>query len=222
MNNITLEDIKNNPHIKAYIEKADEQMESIGYTEHGFRHATFVSNTAKNIMQSLGFDSREIELAQIAGYLHDIGNVVSRSYHGQTGALIAFQILTEMKMDSGDVAEIMGAIGNHDDEEYGDVATKISAAIVLADKSDVHKSRVRNPNTLSFDIHDRTNYAAEESLLEVNKEKKTITLKIKINTDIAPVMEYFETFLQRMIMSRRAAKILGCEFKLEINGVKFL
>jgi len=218
---ITLEEVKKNPLVEVYLKKADEQMDAIGYTEHGFRHASIVANIASNTLEHLGFSKREVEEAAIAGYLHDLGNVISRSSHGQTGALIAEQILRDLGMDIEEIAAIIGAIGNHE-EDYGDVASPISAAVILADKADVHKSRVRNPNTLSFDIHDRINYAAEKSFLRVNKGDKTITLELKIDTTIGSVMEYFEIFLGRMVISRRAANFLGCDFKLEINGVKLL
>lgn len=218
---ITLKDIKDNPTIKAYITQADTQMDAIGYTEHSFRHAQAVADMARQILLKLNYTSREAELAAIAGYLHDIGNVISRSGHSQSGALIVMRILEEMKMRPPEIATICGAIGNHE-EDYGDTVSNICSAVIIADKADVHKSRVRNPNTLAFDIHDRINYSAEKSSLSINPQERTITLELEINTEIAPVMEYFEIFLQRMIASRRAAKFLGCEFKLIINKVKLL
>jgi hypothetical protein len=184
-NQITLQDVKKNEKILAYIVKADVQMNAIGYAEHGFRHADLVAHIAYNILDHLGY-SKRAELAAIAGYLHDIGNVISRCNHGQIGALLVMQILNEMKMKADEIAEVSGAIGNHE-EENGDVVSIISAAQILADKSDVHKSRVRNPNTLRFDIHDRVNYAVEKSFLRVEKESKTITLDLKIDTKISKI-----------------------------------
>jgi len=218
---ITLETIKHNETVKAFIIQADAQLEVLGFTEHGFRHASIVSSISANILNKLNYPKREAELAAIAGFMHDLGNVVSRHNHPQIGAVIGWQILRELKMEAGEIAKIEGAIGNHEETE-GDVVSIISAAQIIADKSDVHKSRVRNPNTLAFDIHDRVNYAAEKSFLKVDKENKSLTLELKIDTSVSQIMEYFEIFLERMLMCRKAAKLLNCEFGLKINEVKLL
>lgn len=218
---ITLEDVKANPEVAAYLKKADEHMAAVGYTEHGERHASLTANIAYNIIERLGFSKREAELASIAGYLHDVGNVIGRYDHGEVSAMIAHSILKEMEMEPSEVATIVGAIGNHE-EEKGDPVSTIAAGLILADKSDVHRSRVRNPNMITFDIHDRVNYAAKKSFLRVEDGDKTITLELTIDTEISKVMEYFEIFLSRMIMCRRAAKFLGCSFRLVVNDVRLL
>ncbi len=214
---LTLQTIKKDPVITAFIQKADEHLGVMGYTEHGFRHASLVSNISQNILIRLGYPERQAELAAIAGFLHDIGNVVNRRDHGRTAAVIALNYLLNKGMDPLEAATIAGAIGNHE-EEYGEAVNHVAGALILADKSDVHRSRVRNPNLSSFDIHDRVNYAAVHSFLNVNEEKRSITLELKIENTICPVMEYFEIFLVRMMMCRRAATFLGCQFKIEING----
>jgi putative nucleotidyltransferase with HDIG domain len=218
---ISLSKIKEDSRVKEYLKYADKQMEAIGYTEHGFRHAEIVSSLAGKILNNLGYSKREVELARIAGYLHDIGNVISRESHPQIGAILSLQILEKYNFPVEDIALIVSAIGNHE-EDTGDVVNVISAAQILADKADVHFSRVRNPNTLAFDIHDRVNYAARKSNIIVDKLGKTITLKLEINTKISQVMEYFEIFLERMIISRKAAQFLGCEFRLKINNIRLL
>lgn len=214
---ITWQDIRKNPEVKAYIQMADQAMEIIGYTEHGDRHGKRVGKVAGRILQELGFSEREVNLAIIAGYLHDIGNVINREAQAQTGALLAQGILCRMGMDPTDLAEVLAAIGNHHEED-GSPVSHISAALILSDKADVHSSRVRNPKFIKFDIHDRVNYAAKKSSLSIDKESKTITLALEIDTEISPVMEYFEIFMTRMLMSRRAAEFLGCTFRLMING----
>ncbi len=219
MATVTLEDVKKHPYVIAFIEAADRHMGAIGYTEHGSRHATLVSNIAQNVLSRLGFKKHIIEMAGISGYLHDLGNVISRFDHGMGGALMALQVLKDLHMEPKDIAEIMGAIGNHE-EEQGDPISEIAAALILADKSDVHRSRVRNPNMATFDIHDRVNYAAERSFLRVDEKKKSIALELTIDTEISRVMEYFEIFLSRMVISRRAARFLECRFELIINGTK--
>ena len=219
MDTITLEEVKKHPLVISFLEAADRHMGAIGYTEHGSRHATLVSNIAQNVLNHLGFKHHLVEMATISGYLHDLGNVISRFDHGQGGAMIAFNILRDLKMTPNDIAEIMGAIGNHE-EEMGDPISEIAAALILADKSDVHRSRVRNPNMATFDIHDRVNYAAEKSFLRVDEKNKSIALELTIDTEISRVMEYFEIFLSRMVISRRAARFLGCKFELIINGSK--
>lgn len=214
---MTLNEIKKDPVITAFIQKADEHLGVIGYTEHGFRHASLVSSISQNILTRLGFPERQAELASIAGYLHDIGNIVNRRDHGRTGAIIALNYLMDKGFDPLEAATMVGAIGNHE-EECGEAVNPVAAAVILADKSDVHRSRVRNLDLVTFDIHDRVNYAAVHSFLNVNEEKRNITLEIKIENSICPVMEYFEIFLVRMMMCRRAAIFLGCQFKIEING----
>jgi metal-dependent HD superfamily phosphatase/phosphodiesterase len=218
---LTLSAIKKDPQITAFIQKADQHLEAMGFTEHGFRHAGLVSNISQNILIRLGYPERQTELAAIAGYLHDIGNVVNRKDHGRTGAVIALDYLLRQGLEPLEAATIAGAIGNHE-EEYGEAVNTIAAALILADKSDVHRSRVRNTDFATFEIHDRVNYAAAHSFLNVDSEKKSITLELKIETDICPVMEYFEIFLDRMMMCRRAASFLKCHFKIEINGAKIL
>lgn len=218
---ITLNEIKQDPLITAFIQTANEHLGALGFTEHGLRHAELVSNISQNILQRLGYSERQCELAAIAGYLHDIGNIVNRKEHGQSGAIIALDYLLKQAMDPMEAAAIVGAIGNHE-EEYGEAVNNIAAAVILADKSDVHRSRVRNADFATFDIHDRVNYAAVHSFLKVDPEKKSITLELTIETEICPVMEYFEIFLVRMVMCRRAAEFLNCAFKIEINGIKIL
>ncbi len=218
MAQVTLRDVKRNPRIKTYIEKANEQMSAVGYTEHGFRHAGIVAGVARGIPRQLGLSRRESELAAIAGYLHDIGNVINRNNHCETGALLAQQILSDMGMDPAEIALVMGAIGNHE-EESGFPINNIAAAVIIGDKSDVHFSRVQNPNPRSFDIHDRVNHAVQKSYLRADPESKTISLELTVDVESADVMEYFEIFLLRMLMCRRAADVLGCKFKLVINDV---
>jgi metal-dependent HD superfamily phosphatase/phosphodiesterase len=218
---VTLAAIKKDPLVTAFIQKADEHLKAIGFTEHGFRHAGLVSNISQNILLRLDYPERQTELAAIAGYLHDIGNIVNRKDHGKTGAVIALNYLLDKEMDPLEAASIVGAIGNHE-EEYGEAVNTIAAAVILADKSDVHRSRVRNTDFATFEIHDRVNYAAIHSFLNVDAEKKSITLELKIENDICPVMEYFEIFLDRMMMCRRAATFLKCNFKIEINGAQIL
>ncbi len=203
------------------MKSADEYLKALGYTEHGYRHGNLTGNIARNVLLQLGKSERLAELAAIAGFLHDIGNMVNRDDHGHSGALISFYILNEMGMDPEEIGLITGAIGNHE-EENGVALNDISAAVALADKSDVHRSRVRNIDPSTFDIHDRVNYAVERSFLRVDSERKTITLELTIDTAISQVMEYFEIFLLRMIFCRRAAEILGCKFKLVINEIELL
>lgn len=218
---VTLNDIKNNLEIKTYMEQGNVYLGSMGFTEHSTRHASIVSKIASDILKNLGYSEREVELAAIAGYLHDIGNVVSRHDHGQTGAILSMQILKDMAMDFNEIALIASAIGNHE-EEYGQPVNNIAAALIIADKSDVHRGRVRNKEFASFDIHDRVNYAAEKSEIHVLKDEKVIQLNIKINTEICPVMEYFEIFLVRMMMCRKAAAFLNTKFQLVINDARLL
>jgi len=218
---ITLADVKHNPAFESFMKQGDTHLEAIGFTEHGNRHAGLVSNISRNILIRLGYDQRLAELAAIAGFLHDIGNVVTRHDHGQTGALIVTNILAQMGMDYSEIAIVMGAIGNHE-EEYGEPVSDVSAAVILADKSDVHRSRVRNRDIATFDIHDRVNYAVVHSFLNVDDATRDITLNLTIDNEICPVMEYFEIFLIRMVMCRRAASFLKAVFRIEINGAKIL
>ena len=213
---ITFEDIQNNEEIKTYITCADESLRALGFTEHSFAHVTRVSETAAYILQTLGYSEHEVELARIAGYLHDIGNLVNRIEHSQSGAVMAFRILENMNMSPRDVATIVTAIGNHD-EGTGVPVTAVAAAPILADKSDVRRSRVRNADISTFDIHDRVNYSVEKSILKINEEKTLIKLKLQIDPKISSVMNYFEIFMERMIMCRKAAETLGLQFKLIIN-----
>lgn len=218
---ITVEDVKKNEMVKLLIKKSDEILGVIGYTEHGERHASLAASIAYNIMDRLKYPEKRAHLASIAAYLHDIGNVINRDYHAQTGAILAQSILSQMKMPTEDILEIIAAIGNHDEKD-GQPVSDICAAAILADKSDVHSSRVRTTEMIKQDIHDRVNYAAKSSFLRVEEEKKIITLEIKIDTSISQVMEYFEIFLSRMLICRRAAEFLGLKFQLEINGQRLL
>jgi uncharacterized protein len=212
-----LDAIRNHERTSAFIEAADEFLAAQGFTEHGFRHASLVGHIAFNVMSYLGHEFRDAELASVAGYLHDVGNVVSRAYHGQTGAMLAFDALKDLDVPPRDIARIVSAIGNHE-EQYGVAVSPIAAAVILADKSDVHRSRVRDGAELDLDIHDRVNYAVESSFLRVDPAERTLTLELEIDTAISQVLEYFEIFLERMVMCRRAARTLGCGFKITVNG----
>jgi metal-dependent HD superfamily phosphatase/phosphodiesterase len=214
---VTMETLEQDPEVQVYLTRGNEQMAVLGYTEHGQRHARLVGSIAQNVLLRLGAPERRAELAALAGYLHDIGNVIYRDEHDWAGALIARDILLRLGVDFDEVALVMGAIGNHE-EGRGEPVSGISAAVILADKSDVHRSRVQNPDMLSFDIHDRVNYAAERSFLRVDAGEKTITLELDIDTEVSQVGEYFEIFMSRMLMSRRAALFLDCRFALIING----
>ena len=218
---VTLAEIKEDSYVKAYITQADKHMEAIGFTEHGFRHAELVSNISMNVLRRLQFPERECELAGMAGYLHDIGNSIGRSFHAVSAAMLAQTVLIRLGMSPEEMINVMNAIGNHE-EDYGMATSTISAAIILGDKTDVHRSRVRTPDPLTRDIHDRVNLAAQRSFLRVDNDRKLIELEIDIDTTISQVMEYFEIFLSRMVICRRAAEFLGCEFGLVINGVKLL
>jgi len=218
---INLNDIKLNYAVTTYIRKADENLGVLGFTEHGFRHTNLVAATARRIMLDLGYEPRDAELAAVAGYLHDIGNVVERSHHYYIGALMSMDILKDMGMDEEEIAEVASAIGNHD-EQFGHPVSCISASVILADKSDVHRTRVRNRDFATFDIHDRVNYAVDASELQIDAEKRIITLKLNIDTRISGVMEYFEIFLSRMVLCRRAADFLEARFALIINEAQLL
>ncbi len=217
---ITYEDLKHNEAIKTYIQKADESLIALGYTEHSFAHVTKVAELAGHILLTLGYEEREAELAKMAGYLHDIGNVVNRVEHAQSGAVMAFRILDNMNADPEDIATIITAIGNHDESTAYPV-NAVAAALILADKTDVRYTRVRNQDFASFDIHDRVNFSVKESVVEVVKDSH-IELKLTIETKMCTVMDYFEIFLNRMILCRKAAEKLGLEFWLNINGQRLL
>ncbi len=213
---MTYEELRQDSAIRTYIQKADESLRALGFTEHSFAHVTKVSETAGYILETLGFPPEQIELVKIAGYLHDIGNLVNRIEHSQSGAVMAFRILDRMEMEPAKIATIVTAIGNHD-EGTGVPVDAVSAALILADKSDVRRSRVRNADIASFDIHDRVNYSVKESQLRINEAKTLVKLKLVIDTRYSSVMDYFEIFLERMILCRKAAEKLGLQFKLIIN-----
>ncbi len=218
---ITLEDVRKNPEVQNFLEIAEKQLSVRGYTEHYYRHVSLVAKNAGEILISLNHGEREVELARIAGYLHDIGNAVNRVDHAHTGAVMAYNLLVKMGMPFEEAGEIMMAIGNHD-EGSGAPVSNISAALILADKSDVHRSRVRNADFSTFDIHDRVNYAVEKSRIYVDNENNAAVLSLEIDTEICPVMDYFEIFLGRMTMNRKAAEYLGMKFHLIINGTRLL
>lgn len=213
---MTYEQIRHDKEIRAYVEKADASLSALGYTEHNQAHVCRVAEEAGRLLEKLGYSQREVELTKIAGYMHDIGNVVNRNDHCQSGAMMAFSLLRERGFDVCDIADIMTAIGNHD-EGAGTPVSAIAAALILADKSDVRRSRVRNTDPASFDIHDRVNYSVESSTLALNEEKTQLTLSLTIDTGIGSVSDYFEIFLERMLLCRRAAERLGLRFRLVAN-----
>ena len=218
---VRFEDIKNSPEIKNYIEAADESLAALGYTEHSFAHVTKVATMAADLLAALDYSERDVELVKIAGYMHDIGNLVNRIDHSQSGAILAFRILSNMGMDSKEIARIVSAIGNHD-EGVGVPVSPIAAALILADKSDVRRTRVRNDSPATFDIHDRVNYSVYESHLDVNAGERSVLLKLKIDTGISSIMDYFAIFLGRMNMCKSAAEKLGLKFGLIINEQSFI
>lgn len=213
---ITFEEIRKNETINTYIKKADASLEALGYTEHNFAHVTKVATDAAYILETLGFSEHDIELAKIAGYMHDIGNLVNRVDHSQSGAIMAFKILTDLGFEPEDVATITTAIGNHDEGD-GVPVNPIAAALIIADKSDVRYTRVRNTDLPSFDIHDRVNYSVKKSSIKINGEKTLLKLKLEVDTKVSSVVNYFEIFLNRMVLCRKACEKLGLEFKLIIN-----
>ncbi len=213
---MTYEEIKNNEEVRTYISQADLSLSALGFTEHSFAHVTLVAETAGYILKTLGYDERTVELARIAGYLHDIGNLVNRIEHSQSGAIMAFRILDHLNFPPEETGMIVSAIGNHD-EGTGTPVSPLAAALILADKSDVRRNRVRNRDVSSFDIHDRVNYSVTKSELKINRAHSLIKLKLTVDTRYGSVMDYFEIFLQRMILCRKAAETLGLEFKLMIN-----
>ena len=218
---LTFKDVVKDPEVVALVAEADQQLAVLGYTEHGPRHARLVAKYARGVLVALGADERATELAAIAGYLHDVGNVVNRERHERTSALLARDILLRRGMDYRETGQVMAAIGNHD-ENSGNPVSDVSAALILADKADVHKSRVRNPAFIKFDIHDRVNYAVKRSALTVRSEDRSIRLDLTVDTSVSAVMEYFEIFLSRMVISRRAADFLKCHFELVINGTRLV
>lgn len=218
---VTLEDVIKNEEVEALIQGAQKQLDSLGYTEHSHRHISIVSQRAGKILETLGYSKRTIELAKIAGYLHDIGNCVNRIDHAHSGAILAYHILKDMGMPVEERTEIMMAIGNHD-EQTGTAISDISAALILADKSDVHRNRVSNTNLSTFDIHDRVNYAVSNAELQIDSKDRKVILNLKIDTEICPVLDYFEIFMDRTMMSKYAAKFLKIWFELVINDTKLL
>jgi uncharacterized protein len=215
---VTLEDVQESEELSLYIAAADRVMEAMGYTEHGFRHANLVANIAFQVLSRLGYTDREATLASVAGYLHDVGNSLARDAHGQTGAILVYQSLRD-SVDGADLMPILAAIANHEETE-GVAVSPISAAVILADKSDVHRSRVRKSVRIELDVHDRVNYAVERSFLSVDSGARTVSLELSIDTDISQVMEYFEIFLGRMQLCRHAAELLDARFRLVINGAE--
>lgn len=218
---MTYEDITKNSSIRTYIEEADRSLLALGYTEHSFAHVTTVATRVEYILKTLGADERSIELGKIAGYLHDIGNLVNRIDHSQSGAIMAFRLLDKMGFDPKEIALITTAIGNHD-EGTGVPVNSIAAALIIADKSDVRRTRVRNRDMSTFDIHDRVNYSVTKTDLSIGPEKKEILLKLSINTEICPITDYFEIFLGRMLLCRKAAEKLGLCFRLTINNQRLM
>lgn len=213
---LTYEELTKSETIKTYIEQADASLGALGYTEHSFAHVMHVAETAGYILETLGYPARTVELVKTAGYLHDIGNLVNRKNHSQSGAIMVWSILNDMGCDPGEIATIVTAVGNHD-EGTGVPVNAVAAALILADKADVRRSRVRNTDIASFDIHDRVNYSVKKSALKINEEKTIVKLKLTVETKFGSVMDYFEIFMERMILCRKAAERLGLQFKLIIN-----
>ncbi len=218
---MTYETIRNDPAIRTYIEGADASLSALGFTEHSFAHVTLVAQRAGDLLQTLGHCEREVELARIAGYLHDIGNLVNRIEHSQSSAVMAFRLLDQRGFPPEEIAQIVSAIGNHD-EGTGTPVNAIAAALILADKSDVRRGRVRNVNASSFDIHDRVNFSVTHSELSVNQKEKQVRLDLTVDSKISSVMEYFEIFLDRMLLCRKAAEKLGLTFRLFINSQQLM
>ncbi len=218
---VTYKYIKQNPDIMTYIRRADQALEAIGYTEHSFAHVERVAQTASMILTELDFPEREVELVKIAGIMHDIGNVINRIDHAQSGAVMAFRLLDNLSMPAEEICSIVSAIGNHDESTAVPIDA-ISAALIIADKTDVRRSRVRNNDLITFDIHDRVNYAVEESSLRFNENKTSLILELKINTNISSVMEYFEIFLHRMLLCKKASQFFRLKFEMIVNGTSVL
>lgn len=219
--NVTYKYIKQNPDIMEYIKRADKALEAQGFTEHSFAHVETVAKNASMILEELGYDERQVELARIAGFMHDIGNIVNRIDHAQSGAVMAFRLLDNISMPASEICSIISAIGNHD-ESTAQPLDPISAALIIADKTDVRRSRVRNTDFLTFDIHDRVNYAVEKSVIYFNESKTAIILDMFIDTEISNVIEYFEIFLNRMLLCKRACSYLNVQFKMIVNGSSLL
>lgn len=218
---VTVGELKKDHEVRVYLNRSTLYLGQLGFTEHGQRHAAIVSDRAYTILQQLDYEKRDCEIAAIAGYIHDIANMVNRFNHGGTGAVMAYHILSRLQMPPEEIALVISAIGNHE-EERGNAVNHVASALILADKSDVYRTRVTNKDFATFEIHDRVNYAAECSALSVDKAERTVTLELTIDTKICPVMEYFEIFLARMVMCRRAAEFLRCRFGLVINGNRLL
>ena len=217
---VTIKQVRRDAEVIAFVRQANQTLYALGYTEHGQRHVGLVGNIAENILERLGYEQRVCELANVAGYLHDIGNVIHRENHAMSGSIMAWRLLSQMGMTPEECALVMNAIGNHE-EERGLASTPIAAAVIIADKADVHRSRVQNPKMEDFDIHDRVNYAATRSFVRVKPEACIIALELEIDTHFAHVIEYFEIFLDRMTMVRQAVEFLGCSFQLIINETIF-
>ena len=213
---MTYEEIRQNEAVNTYIRQADAALATLGFTEHSFAPVTLVAEKAGYILQTLGYPERTVELAKIAGYLHDIGNLINRVDHSQSGAIMAFRILDHLKFDPEEIAVIVSAIGNHD-EGTGVPVSPVAAALILADKSDVRRNRVHNTDPSTFDIHDRVNYSVTKAELKINEAHTLIKLKLTVDTHFSSVMDYFEIFMQRMLLCRKAAETLGLQFKLMIN-----
>jgi len=218
---MTLTDLQQNEAVRTYIRAADEALAALGYTEHAFPHMGITAQRCRYILETLGYDARTVELAQMAAWLHDIGNLVNRVDHSMNGAVMAFQLLSQLGMDPGEIAMIVPAIGNHD-EGTGKPISPLAAAMILADKSDVRRSRVRNQDENTFDIHDRVNYSVQQTDLTIREDRKVITLSLTVDTHYGSVMEYFEIFMERMRLCRKAAEFLGMEFQLVINGQELI
>jgi len=218
---ITFDTVKHNPEINLYIQQADASLSAMGFTEHSFAHVTKCAKDASELLQALHYPERDVELARIASYMHDIGNCINRVDHAQSGALMAFSLLSKLGMPAEDLAVVVTAIGNHDEHTAYPV-NAVAAALILADKSDVRRSRVRSKETINFDIHDRVNYAVDHTTLKVDEDAKTLTLSMKIDTEICPVMDYFEIFTSRMLLCRKATEFFGLTFKLRINETYIL
>ena len=218
---VTYKYIKQNPDIMEYIRRADKTLEAMGYTEHSFPHVERVAATSAMVLETLGYDERTIELAKIASIMHDIGNVINRIDHAQSGAVMAFRLLDNLSMPAAEICSVIAAIGNHD-EGTAQPLDAISAAMIIGDKTDVRRSRVRNTDLTTFDIHDRVNYAVVMSGVSFSEDRKTLILELQIDTEISSVMEYFEIFMNRMILCKRASAFLGLKFELIINGSKIL
>ena len=218
---LTYDDLTKNEAIRTYIIRADESLCALGFTEHSFAHVVHVANMAGYILETMGHDEHTVELAKIAGYLHDIGNLINRKDHSQSGAVMAWSILNDMDCEPEDIATIVTAIGNHD-EGTGVPVNPVAAALILADKADVRRSRVRNTDISTFDIHDRVNYSVKKSVLKINEEKSQVKLQLSVDTQYGSVMDYFEIFMGRMILCRKAAEKLGLQFKLAINDQQLI